>query len=199
MNLGTFTNKLRHKIRRLITELWYRQIFKSIGRGCTISSPVHYSSPENIEIGNNVFIGPYCRVETFPRYADAKTSPHLSIGNGTCIQHAVHLYCANSLILEEDVLIASGCMITDNNHGMNPEAGAYLSQPLISKPTILKRGVWLGENVCVVAGACIGEWSIIGSNSVVNGQIPSYSIAVGSPAKVIKKYCFDSHTWVKST
>lgn len=52
--------------------------------------------------------------------------------------------------------------------------------------TIIGNKVWLGDNVVVLSGVKIGNNSIIGANSVVTKDIPSFSIAVGSPAKVIK-------------
>ena len=65
------------------------------------------------------------------------------------------------------------------------------------KETKISDGVWLGENVSVLPGSHIVEKTIIGANSVVNGDIPPYSIAVGSPAKVIKKYNFQNKSWEK--
>ena len=197
MQLWKIIRRLKHIKSRLVTDIWYRSQFQKVGCKTKIEQPITYSSPDCIEIGNNVYIGPYCRIEAFPGYGGVATSPRLKIGNSVCIQHAVHLWCASSLILEDFVLIASGCMSTDENHGMTADIGPYVSQALITKPTILKKGVWLGENVCVTAGSSIGEWSIVGSNSVVSGNIPAYSIAVGSPAKVIKAYCFETKQWIK--
>ena len=57
-------------------------------------------------------------------------------------------------------------------------------------------GSWLGENVCVL-GAIIGRHCVIGANSVVTKDIPDYSIAVGAPAKVIKRYDFTTNSWQK--
>jgi acetyltransferase-like isoleucine patch superfamily enzyme len=56
------------------------------------------------------------------------------------------------------------------------------------------QGAWLGENVCVI-GASIGKNSVIGANSVVTKNIPDYCVAVGSPAKVIKKYNVEKQIW----
>lgn len=56
--------------------------------------------------------------------------------------------------------------------------------------------VWIGSMVSILPNTAIGDGSIIGCNSVVKGEIPPYSIAVGNPAKVIKKYDFDKKMWL---
>lgn len=55
--------------------------------------------------------------------------------------------------------------------------------------------VWLGELVCIMPGVTVGKGSIVGAHSVVTHDIPPYSIAVGSPAKVIKQYNFSTKIW----
>jgi maltose O-acetyltransferase len=56
-----------------------------------------------------------------------------------------------------------------------------------AKPVVIEDGVWLGGNVTVWGGVTIGKNSIIGAGSVVTADIPENVIAVGNPAKVIKK------------
>ena len=55
--------------------------------------------------------------------------------------------------------------------------------------------VWLGEGVIVMPGVTIGNGCVIGAHSVVNKSIPDNCIAVGTPAKIIKRYSFDSKKW----
>jgi acetyltransferase-like isoleucine patch superfamily enzyme len=55
-------------------------------------------------------------------------------------------------------------------------------------------GSWIGENVCVI-GAKVGRHCVIGANAVVTEDIPDYSVAVGMPAKVIKKYNPEKGIW----
>ncbi len=54
---------------------------------------------------------------------------------------------------------------------------------------------WLGQNVCVLPGASIGEHCVIGANSVVTSPIPDFSVAVGAPARVIKRYNGKTGGW----
>jgi acetyltransferase-like isoleucine patch superfamily enzyme len=56
----------------------------------------------------------------------------------------------------------------------------------------------LGQNVCVLPGVQIGRHSIIGSNSTVTRDVPDYSVAVGSPARVVKRYDLVKQRWIAS-
>jgi len=111
------------------------------------------------------------------------------------IGHSVGISCHQSLEIGDDVLIAGGCYISDNNHSIDPEGPRYLSQPLKGQPTVIGKGVWLGHNVCVLAGSHIGERSIIGAGSVVKGVIPAYSMAAGNPARIVRQYNFETKRW----
>lgn len=59
--------------------------------------------------------------------------------------------------------------------------------PLVSKDVVIEDDAWIGARVTLLPGVTIGKCSIIGSGSLVTKSIPEYSIAVGSPARVIKK------------
>ena len=80
----------------------------------------------------------------------------------------------------DDVCIGVNCVIMD--------ADFHLEDPRVGEPQPIKIGdrVWLGANVVVMKGVTIGKNSIIGMNSVVTKDIPENSVAVGSPAIVIR-------------
>ncbi|MHA1711254.1 MAG: DapH/DapD/GlmU-related protein, partial [Candidatus Freyarchaeota archaeon] len=62
---------------------------------------------------------------------------------------------------------------------------------------IIGDGAWIGIGACILSGVQIGKGSVIGANSVVTHNIPSYSVAAGSPARVIKRYDFSSKRWLR--
>ena len=68
-------------------------------------------------------------------------------------------------------------------------------QELVRKPTIIDEDTHIGANAVVVAGVHIGKRCQIGAGSVVTKDIPDYSVAVGNPAKVIKKFDLNSNQW----
>ena len=73
-----------------------------------------------------------------------------------------------------------------------------LQQPLVQKNNVvIGEGTWLGERVSVI-GAKIGKHCVIGTGALVLNDIPAYCVAVGMPAYIIKRYCFDRKTWRKT-
>lgn len=54
-------------------------------------------------------------------------------------------------------------------------------------PVVVGDDCWIGGNVTILAGVTVGKGCTIGANSLVTRDIPDYSVAYGSPAKVVKK------------
>lgn len=79
----------------------------------------------------------------------------------------------------------SGCLIFTQNHNYEGEMIPY-DFTYISKDVEIGDFVWLGANVMLLPGTKIGEGAIIQAGSVVHGEIPSYAIVGGNPAKVFK-------------
>lgn len=83
------------------------------------------------------------------------------------------------------------------NHGYaDPERDSN-EQELVRKPVVIGRESHIGANSVVVAGVSIGERCQIGAGSVVTKDIPSYCVAAGNPARVIKRYDFEQKAWVR--
>lgn len=187
-----------HKFKSLINKIFWKYLlskkFKEYGVGANIFFPDYIVGDEYISIKSNVYIGYKASIIVVK---ESPSTPNLIIGEGTKIRRFFHIVCIDQVIIGRDVLIADKVLITDNIHGYQDITTPILKQPLepLSKVTI-GDGTCLGENVCVI-GANIGKNCTIGANSVVISDIPDYSIAVGTPAKVIKYYDFDKAAWVK--
>jgi len=93
-----------------------------------------------------------------------------------------------SIIIEDNVMLGSGVQIYTSNHRYDIKGKDSIDQGYSSpKSVFLRKGCWLGANVIVLNGVTIGENSVIGAGSIVTKSIPSNVVAVGSPAKIVKK------------
>lgn len=121
----------------------------------------------------------------------------IRIADGVYMGSNITISTADSVIIEPNVLMASYISILGDNHDWNPD----IPHRLNASPIRIGHHTWIGQNVVIVAGNRpnleIGQWCIIGAGSVVTRSIPDYSIAVGNPARVIKKYDFETHQWKK--
>ena len=169
--------------------------FLSFGSESNIEKPyLQLSGLSRIKIGNNVTILKNCRMAV---YGEGNNEA-LVIGNRCYIAFGFTAlaYSDARIFIGDDVLVASNVLISSENHGINPKSYLpYMSQELTGKNVTIGDGCWIGEKVCILPGVSIGKKSVIGAGSVVTKSIPDYSIAVGNPARVIKRYNFDTNNW----
>lgn len=174
---------------------FYKIKLGQIGLGTKLFSPI-ISGGKQIFIGKNVYI----RKNTWLASVsiNQNTAASLTIGDGTYIGHFCHIYATQKIHIGKKVLLADRVYLSDNVHSYENINLPIIDQPVKQlNPVILKDGCWLGENVCVL-GSVIGKNSVVGANSVVTKDIPDFCIAVGAPAKIIKRYNFDSNKWEKT-
>lgn len=165
-----------------------------------IRFPIDIRGKKFIEVGRGFTTGFGCRIESYPD-SNQKT---LFIGENFQMNDYVHITAMESIRIGKNVLLASKIYISDCSHG-SYAGDQYDSSPteipkdrkMFSKPVIIEDNVWLGEFVSVLPGVTIGQGTIVGANSVVSKSLPSNVIAVGTPAKPIKKYNFEIQRWEK--
>lgn len=180
-----------------------QQRFK-FGPGLLIYRDADLKGLQCAKVGRNFSLGRRSRVEIIRLHNKITFSPRLIIGNDVSMQDDIHIGCVEKITIDDGVLIASKVYISDHNHGNYN--GASQDEPstpprlrrVVSNPVYIGRNVWVGESVTILPGVSIGEGSIIGANSVVSSNIPANSIAVGSPARIIKKYDVDDKCWFRN-
>lgn len=152
---------------------------------------------ENIFIGDNVYIQYKTWLEARPLTGEKKA--YLEIQDGCVIGNFNEIYATKRIILEKDVLTADRVYISDNLHGYENPNIPIVRQPIVQNGDEVRigEGSWLGVGVAVV-GASIGKHCVIGANAVVTKEIPDFCVAVGIPAKIIKRYDFGAGCWRKT-
>jgi acetyltransferase-like isoleucine patch superfamily enzyme len=174
------------RLRRRIFSLLIGGCFAHFGRKTVVMYPLRLEGESRIAIGDHVFIGANSWLQTLPD-GDNK-SVAISIGNGTGSSGACVISAVRSVTLEESVLLARNVYISDHMHE-HSDPNIPIKEQGVSKvaPVLIKRGAWLGQNVVVCPGVTIGQGAVIGANSVVLHDVPDFSVAVGTPAHVVKK------------
>ena len=119
----------------------------------------------------------------------------VNIGKNVHIGIDVHMddYSPQSIIIENDALIAAGVFILAHQRSLTDyKYGDSIKQKsLVVTPVHIKKGAHIGIRSIIMPGVKIGRGAIIGAGSIVTKDIPDYCIAVGVPAKVIKKISED--------
>lgn len=166
--------------------------FKYVGKGARVQKPLKVDGIGNIILGRRASVHEGAWLAAMPLTGD---DVQLVIEDGATLGHYNHIYATRSIIIEKDVLTADKVYISDNLHGYEDVTLPVIKQPIKQlRPVVIGEGSWIGENVCVI-GASVGKHCVIGANAVVTKDIPDYCVAVGVPARVVKKYNHDSHTW----
>jgi len=167
-----------------------------------IRTPYRVRGKRYIHFGNSFTSGINLRIEAIHR--PSNNEPRLTIGDNVKINDYVHIGCMEKITIGNNVLMGSHILIEDHNHGRYSGAESHDSpetppdeRPLYSRPIVIHDNVWIGEFVSILPGAEIGKGSIIGTMPTVTGQIPPYSVAVGTPARVIKRFDREKNQWIR--
>jgi acetyltransferase-like isoleucine patch superfamily enzyme len=189
-----FLGKVTAKLRIIMFFTLHSSRFSRLGSGSILQSPFRVDGAEGISVGEKtVFqrgVWLYCCG------IDSEIKAQLKIGKGCVFGYNNHITSVQDVVIGDYVLTANNVYISDNLHGYEDIERPIMCQQVNFKAAVsVGSGSWIGENVCII-GAKVGRNCVIGANAVVTKDIPDYSVAVGSPAKVIKQYCFENKIWV---
>ncbi len=159
--------------------------FGAFGEGSIICFPATSLMNERfIEIGENTMIGPHVALSAgMAPGQECLSQPVVRIGDRCLIGRGSGIVGHFSIDIGDDVWTGHHVYITDQNHGYDNVDIPISQQSMPEKPVRIGSGSWLGHGTVVLPGADIGEHVVIGANSVVTGSIPSFSGAVGAPAR----------------
>jgi len=186
------------RIRDKVFTLLYRTSFLKLGKQSTLCMPFSVNGAKYISIDNQVFVKQNAWFLALENKGEGESlkSPKICIGKKTYIGRNAHFVALKKIEIGDEVLMGDNVYIADNFHQFKNGREPYKNQGVgFKKEVKIGQGTWLGENVCVIS-AHIGKQCVIGANSVVLHDIPDYSIAVGSPAKVIRTFDLTTNQWI---
>ena len=163
---------------------------KNVGKHTMIFDPMRLEHLETMYFGNNIFISSGSWL-----IGNSDRNITLKIQDQTIIGNFVHIVALHSIEVQKSVMIADKVFITDSTHNYEDVSIPVKEQGMrqISN-VVIGEGTWIGESVSIL-GCSIGKQCVIGAGSIVTKDIPDYCVAVGNPAKVIKKYSLENRKW----
>lgn len=182
---------------------YYKTVLKHMGENVRIGAGVKIVNPELISVGDNVIIGDdttiiaragseitignHVRLQQRVYLDTERKTGYIHIGNDVYIGTGTTLFGHVGLEIGDHVLMAQNITLTPYSHIYDDPDTTIIKQGGHCEKVTIGRDVYVGMGVCIMYSGNIGEGSVIGAGSTVVKPIPPYSVAVGSPAKVIKK------------
>lgn len=115
----------------------------------------------------------------------------IQIGKNVLIDDSCIIMAQDKIVIGNNTWIAACCFVTDFNHKYNDNTKLIFEQGYEAKPVSIGENVWIGTHTVILPGVTIGDRTVIGAGSIVTKDIPANSVAVGNPARVIKKHNFE--------
>lgn len=182
---------------------YYRGLLRHAGQNIKIGCGVKIVNPQWISLGDGVVISDRCTLIARGEggitlgdgvrlmegvYLDTeRPDGYINIGNNTYIGTNSVLHGHSGLEIGDDCLLAQNITITPYQHIFDDPALLIREQGGHTRKVTIGRDSYIGMCVTVLWSADIGEGSVIGASSTVTHPIPPYSVAVGTPARVIRK------------
>lgn len=173
------------------------RMFHSFGAGSLIMwKPTTIFNEHYISIGRDTLIGPGVALSAgMVAGQECITNPVVRIGDRCLIGKGSGIVGHFCIEIGDDVWTGHHVYITDQNHGYEDVSRPISQQSQAERSVRIGNGSWLGHGSIVLPGVTIGEHVVIGANSVVTRDVPSRSVAVGAPARVVRRYV-EGDGWV---
>ena len=187
--------KLEHRLAAIGPDDRPARRFGSFGSGTCISWPTGYVFGERwIHLGEDTLVGSHVTLSAgMVPGQQMVTDPVVRIGDRCLIGRGSAIVGHLSIDIGDDVFTGMNVYITDQNHGYEDLDMPIGTQLPSEDPVVIGPDSWIGSGAVILPGARIGRHVVVGANSVVRGEIPDYSVVVGSPGRVVRRH--DGTAW----
>ncbi|MEX2381977.1 MAG: acyltransferase [Opitutales bacterium] len=191
--------RLLGKLATVRNKAWREVVRRKLGSidpTAIIEYPLKLTHPECIHIGRRTEIAWCGWLFAVTEYFGQRFDPEIRIGDDCTIGNHVHIVATNKILLGKNVMLADRVYISDNAHDYRNVHSPIMRSDLICCGEVhIGDDSWIGENVCIFGDIRIGRHCVVGANAVVNRHLPDFSVAVGAPARIIKRYNPASKDW----
>jgi acetyltransferase-like isoleucine patch superfamily enzyme len=164
--------------------------FAAFGSGTIICfPPTALYGEQAIRLGSDCVFGPHVSLSAGMVPGQELLSDRIiTVGDRCVIGRHSSIVGHFDIVIGDDVFFGPNVYVTDQNHSVDDRALPIGRQSSDEEPVRIGEGSWLGTNSVVLPGVNIGNHVAVGAGSVVTGDLPEHTVAVGSPAKVVKEW-----------
>lgn len=173
--------------------LWVKLLLNPFKHQKGKNSLIRYRTRMDVMPFNDFTIGDDSTIEDFATVNNGVG--HVRIGNRTRI--GISCVLIGPVTIGNDVMLAQNIVLSGLNHPYEDVTVPISKQKVTTKEIKVEDEVWIGSNAVITAGVTIGKHSVVAAGSVVTKDVPPYSVAVGNPARIIKRYNFETKNWEK--
>lgn len=180
----------KDKIKKMLSPFMKIKHHLKVDGWVYIGKQTRIVNPKRVFLSDKDQIAAYCLICP---HGNAK----ITMGENVTIGMFSRVACINEIIIGKNTLTGPNVFISDYNHEYRDINTPICFQGNTTKESrvIIGEDSWIGTNVVICGNVTIGKHVVIGAGSLVNKDIPDYCVAVGNPARVIKKYNFDTNEW----
>ena len=185
--------------------------FATTAPGLVVRPPFEILNPDRIYLGRDVKLGPNSQLKPITYYPGEwmrhpqgdeiveHFTPTLRLGDRVTATSGLYVAVFDRVDIEDDVMFATNVFISDGTHASVRGDVPYKFQGIDRvAPVRIGRGAWIGQNSVISPGVKDGQLAIIGANSVVTHDVPEGCVAVGAPARIVRRWDPATESWQRT-
>jgi acetyltransferase-like isoleucine patch superfamily enzyme len=159
----------------------------AFGHGSLVMFPRRIQGARAIHIGSDVIVQPHAWIAAFHHWGDTTYTPGIEIGAHTRVGSHAMITAIEQVSIGEGCLLSEHVFISDHTHEAVPGPVPPARQPLARRgPVRIGRHCFIGIRACIMGGVTLGDYCVVGANSVVTRSFPAGSVIAGAPARRLK-------------
>lgn len=152
---------------------------RSVGADCVFEAGVLVFHPENVSLGENVYVGHGTILKGYYKN-------ELRVGDRSWIGQGCFLHGAGGITVGAAVGIGPGVKILTSHHAEAGRGTPVLFSPIDAAPVVVEDDADIGVGAIVLPGVTVGRGAIVGAGAIVTQDVPAYAVVAGVPARVLR-------------
>ncbi len=187
MSIGLKVYQLAKRASDKLVMCCIRGGFHHFGKGSIFVRPFRSGNEHRIFVGSRVFVGPGAWIQVVCDDCPGN-DPVIRLEDDVSISGDCTITAVSRVTIGKGALIARFVHISDHSHGTGDQRVPIKSQALSKIAAVtIGEGAWLGHGVVICPGVTIGRNAVVGANSVVRDDVPDGCVAVGAPARIVRR------------